>query len=103
MKPSIANTAPSLDTSGAATQEAMLFAIFCFLDDLHRLENYVLSLWESYHAGKMDLVTVSIATNTSFELATQLATELELEYPRMNSWVNMINNLYMSQEVRFTF
>lgn len=76
----------------------MLFAIFCFLDDLHKLEDYVLSIWESYSAGKMDLATASITTNTSFELATQLTTELELEYPNLKNWRDLITNLYSSQE-----
>ena len=48
-----------------------LFAIFCLFDDLARLRKFVQDLWIDYAIGRVDLITASVTTNASFEIAAR--------------------------------
>lgn len=92
-------SSPGMSDS-APKESAALFAIFCLLEDLHELETQILEMWEKYHTGRVDLVTVSIATNTAYELAERLNIDFELEYPNIDSWYGILTELDASQETR---
>jgi len=52
------------------------FTIFCFFEDLHRLQDFLKQTWEEYKAGKCDLTIVSVTTNLAFNLVRRAEEEL---------------------------
>ena len=44
------------------------FTLFCFLNDLKQLRQFLRNLWQQYDAGTLDLMTVSMTTNTAINL-----------------------------------
>ena len=52
------------------------FIIFCFFEDLHRLQNALRETWESYKAGTCDLVLASVVTNLAFSLVRRAEEEI---------------------------
>ena len=65
---------------GDAADDA-LFAIFCLLDDLHRIRGSILQLWSDYRERKVDLITASVTTNTALELAQRAEEDFLASYP----------------------
>lgn len=47
------------------------FIIFCFFEDLHRMQVDLKETWEGYKAGTCDLIVASVVTNLAFELVRQ--------------------------------
>jgi hypothetical protein len=54
-----------------AVKAERLFAIFCLFDDLERLRKSAQDLWIDYAIGRVDLITASVTTNASFEIAAR--------------------------------
>ena len=52
------------------------FAIFCFFEDLHRLQDFVKETWDSYRVGKCDLRVASVTTNLALSLVRRAEEEL---------------------------
>ncbi|KAM7212001.1 hypothetical protein V8F06_012630 [Rhypophila decipiens] len=53
-----------------------LFVYAGFLHDLSRIRNEVLSLWDQWAKGELDLTAAAVATNTAFELARTMEDEI---------------------------
>jgi hypothetical protein len=47
------------------------FALFCLFQDLARLRKFVQDLWSDYASDRVDLITASVATNASFQIAAR--------------------------------
>ena len=60
-------------------------ATYCFYNDLHHLRRKIAQLWTDYRLRKSDLVSVSLATNSAFELAFYLETSLRDSFPELSS------------------
>ena len=54
------------------TDEELIFAFFCFFDDLHELRKFLLTLWLQYKDRSLDLMTVSVTTNTAINLVSRV-------------------------------
>ncbi|KAF2499950.1 hypothetical protein BU16DRAFT_556443 [Lophium mytilinum] len=59
-----------------------LFAIYCYLTDLHELQEYLKGLWKSYKEGASELLVVSLITNTAIDLVRMSEYELEFNIKR---------------------
>lgn len=46
----------------------LAFIIFCFFEDMHRIQDFLKETWIKYKAGKLDLMTVTTTTNVAFDL-----------------------------------
>lgn len=64
---------------GASKQEAK-FAAACFYCDLHQMRQYLSSLWSDYKGRKVDLVPVSLATNTAIDVVRNLHDEFDMMF-----------------------
>ena len=47
--------------------EETFFATYCFFDDLNKLRRLLRELWLKYDQGELNVITVSVITNTAFE------------------------------------
>lgn len=44
------------------------FVVFCFFEDLYRVQDSLQETWESYKAGTCDLISAMVITNLAFNL-----------------------------------
>lgn len=45
-----------------------MFDVFCFFEDLHRIQDFLTETWTKVKHGKLDVITASITTNAAFDL-----------------------------------
>jgi hypothetical protein len=45
-----------------------IFDVFCFFEDLHRIQDFLSETWKLFKAGKIDLITASVATNAALDI-----------------------------------
>ena len=70
------------------------FAVFYFFNDLTKLRQYLSSLWLRYKEGSLDLITVSVTTNTAIDLVRVLAQNFAVEGDPdsvVRKFIDMIN------------
>lgn len=46
----------------------LAFIVFCFFEDMHRIQDFLKETWTKYKAGTLDLMTATITTNVAFDL-----------------------------------
>lgn len=68
-------------TDAEHKQEEKTFALFCYFDDLHKLQVVIQKAWVNYLIGRSDIITASMITNTAFQLAIRTQEELVAVYP----------------------
>lgn len=52
------------------------FTIFCFFEDLHRLQDFLKETWDRCKVGTCDLTVASVTTNLAFNLVRRAGEEL---------------------------
>ena len=52
------------------------FTIFCFFEDLHRLQDFLKETWDRRKVGTCDLTIASVTTNLAFNLVRRAEEEL---------------------------
>ena len=52
------------------------FIIFCFFEDLHRLQEFLQETWKEYKTSNCDLTVASVTTNLAFNLVRRAEDEL---------------------------
>ena len=52
------------------------FIIFCFFEDLHRIQSFLQQIWKEYKNHSCDLTVASVATNLAFNLVRRAEDEL---------------------------
>ena len=66
-------------------KENALFAAFSLFQDLQQFRLYVRQLWSSYVSGDMDLISVAVITNTTFDLARRTEDDFKSTFPALES------------------
>ncbi|KAE9364710.1 hypothetical protein N431DRAFT_520307 [Stipitochalara longipes BDJ] len=46
-----------------------VFRVFCFFEDLHRIEKFLRDTWTKYKLGELDLITAAMITDAAFDIA----------------------------------
>ena len=77
-----------------STEEEMYFALFCFFDDLNRLRQFLRNLWQQYDAGILNLMTVSVTTNTAINLVRRAEQDFIATFPILESFDEIPKSLY---------
>lgn len=54
----------------------MSLMIFCFFEDLHRIQDFLHNVWKGYKAGEVNLITASWVTNAAIDLVRQNEKEI---------------------------
>ena len=67
------------------TEEEFVFAFSCFLSDLKELRKFLRTLWLQYKDGTLDLITVSVTTNTAINLISRAELDLFSAFPTIES------------------
>ena len=76
------------------TEEEFVFAISCLLSDLNELRKFLRTLWLQYKDGTLDLITVSLTTNTAINLASRAELDLYSTFPTIQSPFEVIQKLF---------
>lgn len=57
------------------------FVIFCFFEDLHRIQDFLKETWKKYKDGALDLSTCAMATNLALDLVRRAEEDIIGEAP----------------------
>lgn len=76
-----------LESSEAEIQ----FAIFCMLQDVHCVQDFVVETWQHYKSGEVDLVTASLSTKTAINFVHDAEEKLMASYPQLTDYLEMLN------------
>ncbi|WVW86532.1 hypothetical protein I302_108581 [Kwoniella bestiolae CBS 10118] len=50
------------------SQEEAVIRVLAYYEDMHDIRGEIISIWERYKSGKLDLITAAVTTNTALEL-----------------------------------
>ena len=76
------------------TDEELFFALFCLFDDLDKLRSSLMELWRQYKARRVDLMTVSVTTNTAINLVRRTEENLLAIFPMLESYDEILRKFY---------
>jgi hypothetical protein len=68
-----------------STDEDLIFAFYCFFYDLHELRKFLLKLWIRYKDRSLDLMSVSVTTNTAINLVSRAEEDFFATHPILTS------------------
>lgn len=57
------------------------FAIYCFFEDLHNLQEYLQGTWKRYKAGDIDIISATILTTGALDQVHRAEKEIYAMYP----------------------
>ncbi|TEY84224.1 hypothetical protein BOTCAL_0018g00010 [Botryotinia calthae] len=57
------------------------FVVFCFFEDLHRIQEFLKETWKLVAKEELDTTTASLVSNLAFSLARQIENELISSHP----------------------
>jgi hypothetical protein len=63
----------------------MNLMIFCFCEDLHRIQDFLHEVWRGYKASQLDLLTASIITSAAFDIVRKNEEEVLATAPKLFS------------------
>ncbi|CAD6566983.1 MAG: hypothetical protein ASARMPREDX12_009205 [Alectoria sarmentosa] len=87
--------AATIDVQDLESSEAEIqFAIFCILQDVHSVQDFVVETWQHYKSGEVDLVIASISTNTAINFVHDAEEKLMASYPQLTDYLEMLNVFY---------
>ena len=59
------------------------FIVFCFFEDLHRIQNFLKKTWQEYKHGRVDLMTCTMTTNLALDLVRRAEEDVIGQAPEM--------------------
>ena len=74
-------------------EEKCLFALRCFLQDVHAIAAYVSQLWSLYVQGEAELVSTAMAAQWAIELVRQLERDFVQEFPYLAGMDRIISSV----------
>ncbi|KAK6389984.1 hypothetical protein LTR65_006036 [Meristemomyces frigidus] len=57
-------------------QEDLTFMVYCFFEDMHQIQEFIMGTWQEYKDGKVDLVTASVTTNAAIDLVKRIEEDI---------------------------
>jgi hypothetical protein len=66
----------------------MSLMIFCFFEDLHRIQEFLHGVWESYKKKDLDLVSATLTTNTAVDHVRSNEEQILAAAPKLFSLKN---------------
>ena len=70
------------------------FAIFCLLEDLKGIRDFLRRIWSDYRLGNVDLTTASVTTDTAFELARRSEEDFLVAFPQFSDYEEVMRVLF---------
>ncbi|KAI9091296.1 hypothetical protein DFS34DRAFT_329689 [Phlyctochytrium arcticum] len=78
----------------------VFFSVYCLFKDLANIRAFIQDLWKEYKAGKVDLVTASVTTNTALEMIHDLQEDFTTLHPLIEDYASARDILYLSVALR---
>jgi hypothetical protein len=66
-----------IDRDEDELEDEFHFQILMLIEELHKIKQVVLNLWEAYQNGQLDVVVPSLATNIAIDLVRQAEADFE--------------------------
>ncbi|KAI6711844.1 hypothetical protein JHW43_005649 [Diplocarpon mali] len=60
----------------------MAFMIYCFFEDLHRIQDLLKETWKQYTTGSINLLAASVTTDTAFALVQKTEEDIISQFPK---------------------
>ncbi|KAK6372635.1 hypothetical protein LTR64_004553 [Lithohypha guttulata] len=76
-----------------ATKSEMLFAAFSMFNDIGRIHTFLTNIWDQYHQGSLDLITVSVTSNTAIDFVRRLEKDFFGQFTSIDGPEEVINTL----------
>ncbi|TVY81856.1 hypothetical protein LSUE1_G002898 [Lachnellula suecica] len=73
----------------------MSLMIFCFFEDMHRLQDFIHDTWRSYKANELDLITASLITNSAVDIVRQNEEQILATAPKLFSTKHSYSTIAM--------
>lgn len=70
-----------------------IFALHTFWEDMNSIREFLSALWADYGSGNLDIMTVSVTTDTAFTIMKHSCTEIARLVPEAPTWSAMISIL----------
>lgn len=93
-KPELKEPRKKYEAESMEEKFEMLFAAFSLFDDIFRIYGFVRNLWDQYHTGKSDLITVSVTSNTAIDMVRRLEQEFFKQFSSAKEPKEVINMLF---------
>ncbi|KAE9381957.1 hypothetical protein N431DRAFT_491236 [Stipitochalara longipes BDJ] len=65
-------------------EEELQFRVFCFFEDLHRVEDFLKETWQQFADGQIDLVSASLVTNVTLTLVRESEEAIKNLSPKLD-------------------
>jgi hypothetical protein len=75
------NTPITFEDDSSGDSSTILFAVYCLFQDVTNVRTFLQDLWRNKKAGKVDLITAAITTNTAIDLVKRLEEEFRTDSP----------------------
>jgi hypothetical protein len=85
------NSTYELEEESEETKMSLM--IFCFFEDMHRLQDFLHDIWKSYKPGKLDLMTASLITHSAVDIVRQSEEEIFAAAPKLFSKKRSYNTI----------
>lgn len=72
----------------------IFFAGFTLFKDVGRIYSFVAELWKQYHQGTLDLITVSVSSNTAIDLVQRIEEDFFEQFPSIKEPEEVIEAMY---------
>lgn len=79
--------------------EEIRFAVFCLLEDLHRIRQFLRETWAKYRSHHTSLMNASITSNTAIELVRRLESGFANAFPQFLDWQEVLNGVFFTTNV----
>ncbi|KAK2754671.1 hypothetical protein FQN54_006804 [Arachnomyces sp. PD_36] len=66
--------------------DVLPFVLFCFFEDVHHVGQIVRDIWAEYKAGKINLMTASVVTNTAIDLVRKTEDDMREAHPQFSAY-----------------
>ncbi|KAI9893136.1 MAG: hypothetical protein M1814_000684 [Vezdaea aestivalis] len=90
----VAHSEYGIQPESDANEEFLAFQ--CLLEDLYRIRVYLQGSWETYKRGEIDIVAISVMTDTAIEFARCLEEEFDESFPSHPDYETLFGLLYFS-------
>lgn len=73
--------------------EVLPFVLYCLFEDVHQVGQIVRDIWEEYKAGKINIMTASVVTNTAIDLVRKTEDDIKAAHPQLSSYWPIAENM----------
>lgn len=82
-------------------QIEMAFDVFCFFEDLHKIQDFLKNTWTRYKASELDLITATVVTNSAIDMVHRAEAVLLSTFPehirQSESYVGLASIIYFAE------